>query len=209
MRGEPGIPTAATTNVPGVVLPEARSVTGLVRKAGPRKARRHPYASVRRALRCVAVDKGERYPWRTAMDPWSVLLVELLLQRTSRHHVRAVYKSIRASASSPGALANLSDPALDALTASLGLRKRVHLLRRLARALVERHDGDVPKSRQELLALPGVGPYHTVSPVVKVASTSPGSNWSARLARATGRRRRATNSTVRFAATRPGIPDLP
>lgn len=62
---------------------------------------------------------------------------------------------------SPAACSALDDDALHRLWAGLGYYRRARLLREAARAIVERHDGNVPADPAALAALPGFGPYTT------------------------------------------------
>lgn len=56
-------------------------------------------------------------------------------------------------------LADANVNRIAAAIAPLGLRKRAAILKRLGEELVAKHSGRVPVELDELLALPGVGPY--------------------------------------------------
>lgn len=99
-------------------------------------------------------------PWRRAdTSPWGVLVSEVMLQQTPVARVQPVWLLWMSEWSSPAALA-ASAPG-DAVHAwgRLGYPRRAVRLHSAAMAMVERHGGEVPRTYEELLALPGVGAY--------------------------------------------------
>ncbi len=102
---------------------------------------------------------GRDFPWRETDDPYRVLIAELLLQRTRADLVERLYDRFLAAYPSPHALAKAEPAETEALLGPLGFLHRSRRLPALGRALVDRHGGDVPRSKSALLALPGVGEY--------------------------------------------------
>lgn len=98
------------------------------------------------------------YPWRGQVDAWHVLMAEICLHRTRADQVRPVYEALAELAPTPAAMVTKADEALTVMR-SLGLRWRAENMLRLARALVDEHDGQVPSDELELRRLPGVGDY--------------------------------------------------
>lgn len=99
-------------------------------------------------------------PWRAASaSPWSVLVSEFMLQQTPVSRVLPVHEAWLIRWPSPAALA--AEPSGEAVRAwgRLGYPRRALRLHAAAVAMVERHDGRVPDSYDDLLALPGVGDY--------------------------------------------------
>jgi A/G-specific adenine glycosylase len=98
-------------------------------------------------------------PWRRGASPWAVMVSELMLQQTPVARVLPVYEAWLQRWATPAALA--AEPAGEAVRAwgRLGYPRRALWLHAAATAIVERHDGQVPSAREELLALPGVGDY--------------------------------------------------
>ncbi|MEO6143407.1 MAG: A/G-specific adenine glycosylase [Dermatophilaceae bacterium] len=99
-------------------------------------------------------------PWREAgTSPWGVLVSEIMLQQTPVVRVEPVWRLWMRRWPSPAALAAATTG--DAIRAwgRLGYPRRALRLHAAAVTMVERHDGDVPESEEELLALPGVGSY--------------------------------------------------
>jgi A/G-specific adenine glycosylase len=116
-------------------------------------------ATFRRAMTRVEVEGGDRFPWRSSRDPYVLLLAEVLLQRTRGPNVAAHFERIVSEFPTAPALAMASISRIAREIAPLGLRKRATILKRLGEELVTQYGGVVPPGYEELLALPGVGPY--------------------------------------------------
>lgn len=99
------------------------------------------------------------FPWRSSdLDPWHVLMAEMCLHRTRADQVAPVFKALLEIAPTPEDMVLKADNALEAMK-SLGLRWRAENLIKVASALVDELDGQVPDSDLELRMLPGVGDY--------------------------------------------------
>ncbi|MBD8607419.1 A/G-specific adenine glycosylase [Aeromicrobium sp. CFBP 8757] len=98
-------------------------------------------------------------PWRRGVSPWAVMVSEFMLQQTPVARVLPVYEAWVQRWPTPADLA--AEPAGEAVRAwgRLGYPRRALRLHAAATAITQRHGGDVPTSRDELLALPGVGDY--------------------------------------------------
>jgi A/G-specific adenine glycosylase len=99
-------------------------------------------------------------PWREpSASPWAVLVSELMLQQTPVKRVLPVYEQWMRTWPTPADLA--AAPTGEAVRAwgRLGYPRRALRLHGAATAIVERFDGAVPDTYDELLTLPGVGDY--------------------------------------------------
>lgn len=103
--------------------------------------------------------EGRDLPWRATRDPWAVLVSELMLQQTQVP--RVVERWVRFLDRFPTVAACAAAPLASVVEewAGLGYNRRAVHLHRTARRCVEVHGGALPTSLDELLALPGVGPY--------------------------------------------------
>lgn len=98
-------------------------------------------------------------PWRKDRTPYRVFLAEMLLVRTRADSVARIFERIFFRYPSVDALANADEEELKSLLSPLGLIKRVPLLIRAARFIRENHDGQIPSKVDDLLTVPGIGPY--------------------------------------------------
>ena len=99
-------------------------------------------------------------PWRRDdRTAWGVMVSEFMLQQTPVVRVTPVWTEWMARWPRPADLA--SEPVGEALRAwgRLGYPRRALRLHAAAQRIAEDHDGAVPDSHAELLALPGVGAY--------------------------------------------------
>ena len=100
-------------------------------------------------------DRISPYPWRSAKDPYRIIIAEMLLQRTRRDVVIKLYNDFISRYPTPKALAEADPEEVKNLIKPLGLAKRAQYLVNFAR----KYTAMRPKSFSELLKLPGVGPY--------------------------------------------------
>ena len=98
-------------------------------------------------------------PWRETQDPWHVLVSEVMLQQT--HVPRVLPRFERFVALFPTPRACAASPLADMLVEwqGMGYPRRCKNLQLAAQMMVDRFDGEVPQTLNELLELPGVGPY--------------------------------------------------
>ena len=102
-------------------------------------------------------------------DAFTLLVAVLLSAQTTDARVNLVTPALFARAGTPQELARLSVDEIHALIRTCGLAPgKARNLAALARILVEQHGGAVPRSFEELEALPGVG-HKTASVVMAQA----------------------------------------
>ena len=98
-------------------------------------------------------------PWRRTRNPYHILVAEYLLQRTRIASGIPYYERFLERFPT---LTDLASAPLDEVMAvweGLGFYGRARNLHSAARAIVERHGGEIPRSLEELSDLPGIGPY--------------------------------------------------
>jgi A/G-specific adenine glycosylase len=104
-----------------------------------------------------------RLPWRAEPtelpDPYHTLVSEAMLQQTQVATVVDYFNRFIAELPTVTALAEADEQRVLSLWQGLGYYRRARNLHAAARAIVERHEGRVPATVEELLALPGVGRY--------------------------------------------------
>lgn len=98
-------------------------------------------------------------PWRTAGDPYRVLVSEFMLQQTQVERVAAAFERFVAAYPSFSALASASRADVVRAWKGLGYNMRAVRLHEVARAVMSEHGGELPRESEALRALPGIGAY--------------------------------------------------
>ena len=98
-------------------------------------------------------------PWRRTRDPWAILVSELMLQQTQVARVMPKYEAFLEVFPTPVDCADASVGAVVMLWAGLGYNRRAVNLHRTASLVVAEHGGRLPDDLDQLLRLPGIGPY--------------------------------------------------
>jgi endonuclease-3 len=102
---------------------------------------------------------GDEIRHRWYRDPFKVLVSCVLSQRTREENTERASSALFAAASTPHELLRIPRPKLERLVKPAGFpRQKAARLRAIAKILVQRFNGKVPRSFQELVSLPGVGP---------------------------------------------------
>ena len=103
-------------------------------------------------------DNARDLPWRRTRDPYAILVAEVMLQQTQVDRVIPYYHQWLENFPDVEALAVAPTADVIRLWKGLGYNRRAVNLQRSATAVVER-GGAFPVTVDELLALPGIGPY--------------------------------------------------
>jgi endonuclease-3 len=91
-------------------------------------------------------------------DPFQLLVVTVLSAQTTDRRVNAVRPILFAAYPDPQAMASASREHLEQIVGPLGFfRQKTEAMLKLSAALVERYDGQVPATLEDLVTLPGVG----------------------------------------------------
>lgn len=104
-------------------------------------------------------DHGRDYAWRHTRDPFHILCVELMLQRTRADQVEPVFEEFCTRFSSPQDVIDAGAETVKELFGRLGLLWRAEYFWKLQQHLVSEHGGTVPGEYDRLIELPGVGQY--------------------------------------------------
>ena len=106
-------------------------------------------------------------------DPFTLLVAVVLSAQCTDARVNQVAPQLFARASTPQDMAALRESEIRSIIRPCGLAPaKAKALRGLARQILERHGGEVPRSMEELEALPGVG-HKTASVVLCQAFDTP------------------------------------
>ena len=111
-------------------------------------------------------------PWRGIDDDYAVLVSEVMLQQTQVKRVLRYWERFMALFPTIDALAAADNALVLELWQGLGYNRRALMLKRCAEECATHHGGALPVERDELLALPGIGPA-TASGVMAFARNEP------------------------------------
>lgn len=98
-------------------------------------------------------------PWREDTDPYHVWLSEIMLQQTRAEAVRTYYLRFLKQLPDIHALAKAPEDQLLKLWEGLGYYNRARNLQKAARVIEAQYNGLFPNQYEDILTLPGIGPY--------------------------------------------------
>ncbi|PLS82029.1 endonuclease III [Candidatus Saccharibacteria bacterium] len=111
-------------------------------------------------------------PWRTNTDPYWVLVSEVMLQQTQVTRVIPKFEAFVAALPTVKALAEVDLAFVLQLWSGLGYNRRAKYLHQAARVIQQQFDGEIPRSQEALVSLPGIG-RNTAAAIVAYSSNSP------------------------------------
>jgi A/G-specific adenine glycosylase len=117
-------------------------------------------------------DHYRDFAWRNTDKPYFILLSEIMLQQTQVVRVIGYYDAWTKQFPSIDSLAAASTAEVLEAWQGLGYNRRALMLKRLATEVSENQEGRLPKTYEDLLKLPGVGPA-TAAGVMAFAHHSP------------------------------------
>lgn len=117
-------------------------------------------------------NEGRRLPWRETVDPYQILVSELMLQQTQVTTVLGYYHRWLAQFPTLATLAAANEQEVLRAWQGLGYYNRARNLHRCARQLVETGAGKLPENVTDLARLPGIGRY-TAGAIVSFAFNKP------------------------------------
>jgi len=111
-------------------------------------------------------------PWRQNRDPYRVWISEIMLQQTRVNAVTDYYQKFLRLFPTIETLASAPELAVLAAWSGLGYYRRARMLHAAAKQIVREYDGELPKTAEDLRALPGIGRY-TAAAIASIAFNQP------------------------------------
>ncbi|MBP5294851.1 MAG: A/G-specific adenine glycosylase [Lachnospiraceae bacterium] len=140
-------------------------------------------------------------PWREDPSPYHVYVSEIMLQQTRVETATPYYLRFIQELPDLRALSTAPEERLLKLWEGLGYYSRVRNMKRAAEICVLEHGGEIPKDRELLLKLPGIGRY-TAGAILSIAMHQPepvaDGNVLLVLSRLTGTRRDISDQKTRL-----------
>ncbi|NCP88064.1 A/G-specific adenine glycosylase [bacterium] len=111
---------------------------------------------------------ARRLPWRGHPDPYAVWLSEIMLQQTRVETVIPYFHNWLKKFPTLASLAAAPQQAALAAWEGLGYYSRARNFQRAAQIIVSDYAGQIPKTAEELIRLPGIGRY-TAAAIASIA----------------------------------------
>lgn len=116
----------------------------------------HPFAST---IMAWYAEHQRELPWRQTKDPHAIWLSEIILQQTRVAQGLPYYQRLLAAFPSVRDLAEAEEATLLRLWQGLGYYSRARNLQKAAQMIMRDFGGVFPQTYDEIIRLPGVGPY--------------------------------------------------
>jgi A/G-specific adenine glycosylase len=125
---------------------------------------KHPLTSAgirafRRVIYCYYEARGRSFPWRDTLNPYHIIVSEVMLQQTQTDRVIQKYKNFIGRFPDFESLGKASVRDVLDEWIGLGYNRRALALQKAARMVVSQYDGRLPADEGLLLKLPGIGTY--------------------------------------------------
>ncbi len=118
-------------------------------------------------------DRNRRdLPWRKTKNPYHTFVSEMMLQQTQVKTVIPFFERFIRELPNWNALATTSEERVLKLWEGLGYYRRAKNLRAAAKRVVLEFDGRLPQQMNDILGLPGVGPY-SAGAILSIAFQKP------------------------------------
>ncbi len=102
---------------------------------------------------------GRDLPWRHTTDPYRILIAEVMLQQTQVARVKDKYEAFIERFPNFASLSHAGTSDVLRMWQGLGYNRRAMHLHIIAKRVCEEYAGRLPQVKEQLLTLPGVGPY--------------------------------------------------
>lgn len=117
-------------------------------------------------------DCGRQFPWRETSDPYAIVVSEIMLQQTQAERVTPKYTAWLKQFPTFKKLATAPLPDILKAWQGLGYNRRAINLQRLAKEVVQKYGGALPRDPALVDELPGIGPA-TAGAIVTYAYNIP------------------------------------
>ena len=138
--------------------------------------------------------------WRMNPSPWSILLSEILLQQTQMERGIEYHQRLFERFPTPSSMAESEVDEVLFLWQGAGYYSRARRLHALSQIVETDCEGALPSTYDELLALPGIGPY-TAAAVASIAFNHPVACVDGNVRRVMARQTNKENPSVKDVQT--------
>ena len=117
-------------------------------------------------------EHARELPFRVSPKPYYTWISEIMLQQTRMDTVIPYFNRFISTIPDIKTLAQVDDDLLMKLWEGLGYYSRARNLKKAAQIMVDRYQGELPDCFENLLTLPGIGPY-TAGAIASIAFNKP------------------------------------
>ncbi len=111
---------------------------------------------------------GRDLPWRKTRDPYAIWISEIMLQQTQVPTVIPYYQKFLKTFPTVRRLAKADLSKVLSIWEGLGYYSRARNLHKASRVILDRFNGKIPDTLDDLLGLPGIGRY-TAGAILSIA----------------------------------------
>lgn len=129
---------------------------------------RDRYLRIQQALLAWYAAGARDLPWRQSRDPYAIWVSEIMLQQTQVETVKPYYERFLRRFPTVERLARARLDTVLKLWEGLGYYSRARNMHKAARQIVTRYASQLPRTKDELLSLPGIGAY-TAGAIASIA----------------------------------------
>ncbi len=129
-------------------------------------------ADFRQCLLAWFAEQQRPLPWRRHYRPYEVWISEIMGQQTQMDRVAQYFQRWVAQFPDLASVAEAPEQAILKAWEGLGYYSRARNIQRAARQLIDEGYDDIPADQEQLLALPGIGPY-TAAAILSIAFNQP------------------------------------
>ncbi|MCI8590418.1 MAG: A/G-specific adenine glycosylase [Clostridiales bacterium] len=123
-------------------------------------------------LLCWYDENKRDLPWRHAKEPYHIWISEIMAQQTRIQFLLAYYNRFITLFPTVESLAAAPEEEVLKAWEGLGYYSRAKNLQKAARVIVQDYSGRIPDTKEELIALPGIGEY-TAGAILSIAYDKP------------------------------------
>ncbi len=134
--------------------------------------RKKDYQLLGKALLEWFANNQRDLPWRRTYDPYHVWISEVMLQQTQMERVVEYFNRWMEKFPDVDSIASASEQKVLKAWEGLGYYSRARNIKKAAKKLVEEHKSRIPLDFDQLLSLPGIGPY-TAAAILSIAFNRP------------------------------------
>lgn len=118
------------------------------------------------------LDHHRLLPFRTNPEPYAIWVSEIMAQQTKMETLVPYFQAFMKQYPTITDLAQTDSDTLHRLVEGIGYYRRFQHMHEAAKVIVEKYHGVFPSNYEEIIALPGIGPY-SAGAIMSIAYNQP------------------------------------